>query len=302
MSLLDRKTWQLLTLLLLSFIWGTSFILMKKGLLAFPPDVMAALRIACAYIYFLPLALRSLPKLNKKNVKSLFIAGFIGNYFPAIFFGISEQHISSALASMLNATTPIFTWLIEIIFYGASTSVLAVMGIFIGFIGTMGLITKNIHHFFTNWNFYAMMVLIATLFYGINTNEIKHKLKDLDALAVASLGFFMAGPFAIIHLLIRGFPLHYMHHPYFKISLFSIMILAFFSSFIAIIIFNILLKHTSAIFTSSVTYIIPAFGIFWGLLDGEKIPTYQYLFVIITIFGVYLINKAKYSTKPNVKF
>ncbi len=294
MKFLESRTGQWITLWILSFIWGTSFILMKKGLLALPPDVMATLRIAFTFVFFLPIAIPRLKNITKDNIKSLMTVGFIGNLFPAVLFGFSETRINSALAGMLNATTPIFTLIVGWLFYKAKTKPVAVVGVLIGFIGALGLVSDNPANFFKSWNFYAALVLLATLFYGINTNEIKYKLKDLDALSVVSLGFFFAGPWAILWLLIRRVPQAYISHPQFWYSFWAVFILAFFSSFIALIIFNYLIKYTSAIFTASVTYLIPVFAIFWGLLDGEVIPWWQYLFMILTIAGVYLVKRAEH--------
>lgn len=266
---------------------------MKKGLLALPPDVMASLRIAFAFLFFLPLAIKYLPKISLREVKSLFVVGYIGNFFPAILFGYAETHISSALAGMINATTPFFTWIAGILLYRARANKLAIIGLIVGFIGTLGLITKNPADFLHSWNVYALLVLVATSFYGINTNELKYKLHDLDALGIASLGFFFAGPTAIIWLLLRGFPMHYVHHQMFWDSVLAVMVLAFFSSFIALMLFNHFVKYTNTLFAASITYAIPIFAIFWGLLDNEYIPWWQYLFMLIIIAGVYIVNKGK---------
>ena len=295
---LDKKYGQWLTLFLMSFIWGTSFILMKKGLLALPPDVMAMLRITFAFLFFLPLALKNIKKINRQNIVPLLIVGFIGNFFPAILFATAETQISSALAGMLNATTPIFVWLTGILFYKAKTSKIAIAGIIIGFIGTLGLLTDDPRNFFDSWNFYALLILLATLMYGFNTNNVKYKLHDLDAISISSLGFFLVGPFAIIYLAIKGYPQNFVSHPDFWLSTGSVAALAFFSSFLAIMLFNLFIKHTTAVMAASVTYIIPIFAIFWGVLDGETIPVHQYIFMAITIIGVYLVNKEKYKDEP----
>ncbi len=301
MKILETKAGQWAVFWLLSFIWGTSFILMKKGLMALPPDVMGTLRIAFTFLFFLPFALKNLHKINRRNIKSLLIVGYIGNFFPAILFGIAETHISSALAGMLNATTPIFTWIAGLLLYRQRTNILAIAGIVIGFIGTLGLVTDNPAKFFESWNVYAAYVLLATLFYGINTNELKYKLKDLDAISIVSLGFFFTGPTAIVWLVARGFPAKYQAHPEFWNSVLSVFVLAFFSSFVALIFFNYFVKYTSAVFAASITYAIPIFAIFWGLLDGEVIPWWQYVFMLITIAGVYLVKKADYGQSPRFK-
>ena len=300
MKILQTRAGQWLIFWVLSFIWGSSFILMKKGLIAFPPDVMASLRIGFTFLFFLPIAIRNLDKISKSNLKSLLIVGYIGNFFPAILFGIAETHISSALAGMINATTPFFTWLAGMLLYRSRANLKAIAGLVIGFIGTLGLVTDNPLRFFDSWNLYAILVLVATLFYGINTNELKYKLKDLDALAIVSLAFLFAGPTAIFWLIVRGFPVKYISSPAFYKSFFAIMTLAFFSSFVALILFNYFVKYTNTLFASSITYAIPIFAIIWGLLDGERILWWQYLFMLLVIAGVYIINQGKtYKIEAN---
>jgi len=293
MSLLENKTWQWIVFWTLSFIWGTSFILIKKGLLGLPPDVMGSLRIAFTFIYFLPFAIKRLNKLPK-YFKSLLIVGYIGNLFPSLLFAAAESHIPSALAGMINATTPIFTWIIGILLYRAKSGIYTLLGILIGFIGTIGLITDNLN-FLQSINIYSALVLVATLLYGINTNELKYKLQELDAISISSLGLFLAGPTAILYLLLKGFPFKYVHNQYFTQSVLAVAILAFFSSFIAIMLFNYFIKFTSAVFAASITYVIPIFALFWGILDGETINWQHLIAMFITITGVYLINKETYK-------
>ncbi len=290
MSILEKNYGKWLVYWTLAFIWGTSFILIKKGVEAFPPDIVGTLRIAFTSIFFLPWALKNIHKISRKNIKSLLIAGFIGNFFPAILFSIAETHIPSALAGMLNATTPLFTWIVGILIYKARTSIITFIGIFVGFIGAIGLVINDFNNIFSGWNVFALFVLLATLLYGINTNELKYKLKDLDAISIASLSFFLTGPVAIIYLLARHYPMAYIHNPVFWKGNLAIITLAFFSSFIAMILFNHFVKYASAVLSASITYAIPIFAIFWGVVDGEKIHIHQIIAMIITITGVYLVN------------
>ncbi len=290
MGILEKKYGQWLFFWILAFIWGTSFILIKKGIEVFPPDIVGTLRIAFTFFFFLPFALKNLHKITRHNIKSLLIVGFIGNLFPAILFSIAETRLPSALAGMLNATTPIFTWIVGISLYRSRTHPLALLGIAIGFIGTIGLMVTDINHIFRGWNLYGLFVLLATFFYGVNTNELKHKLHDLDALSIASLGFFLSGPFAIVYLLFRRFPMAYTALPNFTNGLLAVMLLAFLGSFLALILFNNFVKYTSAVFAASITYVIPIFALMWGLMDGETIAPHHLIAMIIIITGVYLVN------------
>ncbi len=289
---LNKKINQWIFLLAMSFIWGTSFILIKKSLLAYTPIQSGALRISFAFIYFLPIAISRIKKLDKKNAKFLIIIGLIGNFFPAFMFAFGETRVSSSIASMLNSITPIFVLLIGILFFKSKATWLNIIGLVIGFVGTLGLISANPANLLSGWNIGAVIILVATLFYGINTNILKFKLKELDGLSMSALSFMFIGPFALSVFFSTDIKEAYLHPDFWK-STISLAILAFFSSFIAVILFNWLIKYSTPIFAASSTYIIPVFAIFWGILDGETLTLIQIISIIIVFVGVSFINNKK---------
>ncbi len=294
---LNKKIWQWASLLLLSFIWGTSFILIKKSLLAFTPYQSGALRISFAFLYFLPFAFKRIRKINKKNITPLLICGFIGNFFPAFLFAYGETTISSSLASMINSTTPIFVLIIGIILYQTKVRWQNILGLFIGFVGTLGLVF-NPADLTSFWNIGAIIVLLASVFYGINTNEIKYKLSKLDGLSISVLTYSLIGPFAIAYFFTTDISTALQSEFLWK-SIYALLALSFFSSFIAVILFNILIKHTTPIFAASVTYLIPVFAIGWGFFDGEIITYIQIISIVIILAGVSLVNKRQSNSRQS---
>ncbi|MBN2347665.1 MAG: DMT family transporter [Bacteroidales bacterium] len=287
---LQKKSWQWITLLFLSFIWGTSFILMKRGLEVYNNYHVAAFRIFFSFILMVPVSIKHINKITRENIKSLLVVGFIGTAFPAVLFTTAQTRINSSLAGMLNSLTPFFTLLIGLIFYNSKVKFHNLLGILLGMIGAILLILKKSTHIFENINYYALFILLATLFYGINVNEIKARLHNLSGLEITSLAMLFIGPFSAVYLLFSDF--NYMKLSTEKwTSLFYIFLLAAFCSVLALIIFNSLIKHTTAIFAASVTYIIPAFAIFWGIFDGETVTLWQFLWISLILFGVYLVNK-----------
>jgi len=266
----------------LSLIWGSSFILMKKGLETFSFQQVATMRMLFAFILFLPFIIKRIKKLNKKNIGSILVVGFIGNAIPALLFTKAQTHLDSSLAGMLNTTVPLFVWILGIIFYKTKTKLLSIIGLIIGLVGSLGMIITDFRDIFGNFNMYAIYIIIATLMYAVNTNEVKHKLKDLDGISITALAFLFVGPISGFYLLFEDFS-----------GALAFIILAFFSSFIAVALFNILIKNTTAIFAASVTYLIPVVAIVLGFFDGEIITIYQLLSMGIIFGGVYLINKKK---------
>ncbi len=277
----------------LAFVWGTSFILMKKGLQSFTNLQVGGMRIFFSFIFFLPLIFKHLRKINKSNLKSLLVVGFIGNTVPAFLFATAQTQISSSVAGILNSLTPIFTLLAGILLYANKVRWLSIAGLAIGMTGAVGLIISvNNNGLQASNNFYGLFVVIATICYGINVNEIKFRLKDLDGIAIASLGFVFIGPITGAYLAFSDFT-EAVNSPDMIHSLLAVAGLAFFSSFIAIMVMNILIKYTTTLFAASVTYIIPIFAVFWGLLDGEGFLIIQVFWALVIFAGVYLVNKRK---------
>jgi len=291
---LKTKTWQWLTLLFLSFIWGSSFILMKKGLRSYSHDQVAAFRIFISFIAFLPWGLKNLKKVTKENIGSLLIVGFIGSTIPAFLFTKAQTQVDSALAGMLNSATPLFTLIIGLIFYKSKARLINAFGILLGLIGAIGLITYSSSdgNILDNINYYGLFIVIATICYGINVNQVKYKIKDLSGLELTSIAFMFVGPFAGIYLLFTDFSA-VISTPDYLLNLGYIATLAVVGTVLALVIFNTLIQYTSALFGSSVTYVIPIFAIMWGIFDGEKIAIWQFLWIGLIFVGVYLVNKRK---------
>lgn len=292
---LNKKIWQWVALLTTSFIWGASFILIKKSLLSFSPYQSGALRISFAFLFFLPIALKKIKHLTKENLKFLLIVGFIGNFFPAILFAYGETIVTSTLASMLNSTTPIFVLIIGVLFYKTKVRWQNILGIIMGFVGALGLLMKNSSSILSGWNIGALIILIATVFYGINLNVLKYNLQKLDGITTAALSSLLVGPSAILYLLTTNIQTTY-YSEFFWESIGALTVLSFFGSFIAIIFLNTLIKYTTTLFSASVTYIIPIFAIGWGFIDREIITTVQIISIIIILAGVSLVNKKKVKT------
>jgi drug/metabolite transporter (DMT)-like permease len=290
---LNNRTWQWILLVCLAFIWGASFILMKKGLQSFRGTQVGAMRIFFSFLFFLPLIFRNAGKINKYNLRSLLIVAFIGNTIPAFLFATAQTRIDSSVAGILNSLTPIFTMLIGMMLYANKIRWLSIGGLLLGLAGAAGLILSagNVS-LETSDNRYGILAVLATVCYGINVNEIKFRLRELDGVAIASLGFLFPGPLAGIYLLTSDYSMAASSGEVFS-SLFAVGALAFFSSFLAIIAMNILIKFTTTLFAASVTYIIPIFAVFWGISDGERFLAVQVLWALVILCGVYLVNRKK---------
>ena len=283
-------------LIVLSLVWGSSFILMKQGLKAFSSDEVASIRITIASAFMLPFLIKHYKIDLKKNAKGLLLMGVFGNLIPAFLFTKAETQISSSLTGMLNALTPMFTIMIGMIAFNHKISKNQIIGVLVGFLGAIALValgdnkendqTKNI--------MYSLLVAAATLCYAISVNGIKAYLGHVNSLTATVWSFTLIGPIAAIYLF--GFTdviNHATQHPEGLKSLGYITILAVFGSALSVVIFNVLIKLSGSVFASSCTYLIPIVAIGWGLFDDEAINLFQVLAVIVIIAGIWMINSTK---------
>lgn len=294
---LDKKRWQWAAMILLAFIWGCSFILMKKGLNSFTYVQVAAIRIFFGFIILLPFAIRSFKKLNPQNAKSLAFSGLIGNLIPAFLFTFAETNISSSLAGILNSLSPFFTLMVGLIFFKFRPSLLQNLGIFVGFLGAVLLVTNGNFSSLNDINIYALLVVFATFLYGLNSNVIRYNLVGLNGVEITSLAFMFIGPIAGIILFSTDLN-PAISSPLLWSSLLATLALSLFGSVLSLFVYNNLIHHTSAIFATSVTYIIPVFALMWGLLDGEILSFLQIISMTVILTGVYLVNVGKKLPKP----
>jgi drug/metabolite transporter (DMT)-like permease len=278
-------------LIALSIIWGSSFILMKRGLDAFSFEQVAALRLFLAFIFLAFIGKKFYSSIPKDKILPLVLTGVIGNGIPAFLFTKSETFLDSALVGILNVLTPLFTLFIGVFFYQMKVKTINYIGIIIGIIGTVYLLLPDIQDLNQKVLLYSLMVIAATVCYGWSTNIIKTQLKELNSLQITTIAFTFIGPWAGIYLFFSDFLEVMQTHPKAWASLGYTSILAIVGSALSVIAFNKLIKMTGALFATSCTYIIPIIAILWGLLDNETITSHHLVGFFIIIGGVYLVNK-----------
>ncbi|WP_235861302.1 DMT family transporter [Pontibacter flavimaris] len=278
---------------ILALIWGTSFILIKKGLVVFASDEVGALRMVIACAALLPFAIQNLPKVEPSRWKFLLGTGLLGNFFPAFLFAIAETRLASGLAGVLNSLTALFTLLAGALLFGQSITWLRMLGIAIGIAGTAILIFSGNGNADLDNMYYGLYIVLATIFYGISANIIKHRLQGMKAIAVSSLALLTVGPVALLYLLTTDFVYKLQHVPGAWEALLYIALLAVFSTAIALILFNRLIQISTTLFASSTTYLIPVVALMWGVLDGETIHVWHYAGMLVILLGVFIVNRAR---------
>jgi drug/metabolite transporter (DMT)-like permease len=281
-------------LLLLSLIWGSSFILIKRGLEIYSAGEVGALRILTACIFLLPVSIPKLAKLSLGHMKLLLFIGLLGSFIPAFLFATGQTRLDSGLTGVLNALTPIFVLIIGVIFYQQKTRRTQVMGLILAFIGTAILLLAGSAGNISQFNYYALFIVGATICYGANLNVIKFHLADLNPVVITSVSILFVGPLAAIYLFtFTDFSVTLTTVDGAWRALGFVSILGVVGTAIALILFNRLVQLTSPIFTSTVTYFIPIVAIIWGLVDGETFITGQILGMVAIFLGVFITNRKK---------
>lgn len=291
----SAKSWVLLVLL--AVIWGSSFILMKRGLFSVEgnetllPRQLAGIRMALAGLVLLPVAIKHRKAITKHNWKFLLVVGVFGNGIPAFLFAVAQTHISSSLSGLLNSLVPLFTLLLGYLVFKIKTKWFNTLGVLIGLGGALGLVFSSRSTEGESDFWYSMLVVAATLCYAISVNVIKSKLHEVKSLAITSIGFsFLIVP-CLFYLGTTDLVLRLDVVPGAWASVGYTAILSVIGTGLAVIMFNGLIKETTAIFASSVTYLIPIVAIAWGMLDGELLTMGQIMFALVILSGVYLVNK-----------
>jgi len=279
-------------MLTLSLIWGTSFILMKKGLVALSPGEVAALRITVAGILLLPIALVKLRDVKKSQLGNLFLSGLLGVFIPAFLFTTAQQHIDSSVAGILNTLSPLWTMIMGAIFYQQVFKRAAVLGIVVGLLGTVLLMISRSGGSISGFNAYGLLIVVACAFYGFNLNFIKFKITGLGSLAITSVSIALIGPLGAVFLFgFTDFVQTMETVPGAGTSAAYVALLALMSTAIAVLIFNKLVRITTPLFASTVTYIMPIVSVGWGVLDGERLYLSHFIGMAAILGGVYLANR-----------
>ena len=278
-------------LIALSLIWGSSFILIKKALVGLEASQLGSLRIIFSSVFIFLIAWKNIFSIKKIEWKWITISAFLGSFFPAFLFAFAEKEIDSSVASIINSIVPLNTLILGMIIFKIESTKRQIIGVLVGFFGTYLLISSGLKlNPDQNYN-YAGLVILCSFLYALNVNIIKKYLQHLSALTI-TVGHFTAIIFpAILVFLFSDFEFSSLEKDEVKTSIFYVFILALFGTALAKIIFNKLIKISSPVFASSVTYSMLIVSIFWGIVDGEKFSIHQLIATLIIVFGVILTNK-----------
>ena len=295
----NRLKW--IYLILLSIIWGSSFILIKKGLVGLTDYQLGSLRIVLTSIVLFSVGFRSIREIKKKHWVWVAISGFVSSFFPPVLFAMAQNHIDSGITSILNSITPLNTVLVGALLFAIGVTKRQLLGVIIGFFGTllliygglnlesMGKAGDSLSGEVNYW--YSGLVLFATIGYALNVNIIKKYLNDISALAVTTGNFIFVFIPGLLILYFSGFFESILSSTEMQISAGYILILSIIGTALAKVVFNRMVQISSPVFASSVTYTMPIVAVVWGVFDGETFSFLQVVAAGIILAGVYMSNK-----------
>lgn len=280
-------------LIILSLVWGSSFILIKRALIGLTPLQLGSLRIVLASGFLFLLGFRSMKKIGLLDWKWILIAGLLSSFFPSFFFALAQTQLDSGVTSIFNSVVPLFTTIVGLGLFGAIVTKRQIAGVFIGLFGTLILILTGMEFDPDKNYWYSVFILMSAIGYALNINIIKKHLAHLSPLAVTTGSFAVAVVPAIVVVFYSGFFSEIGKNVNMQNSMWYLLALAVLGTAIANIYFNKLIHLSSPVFAASVTYTIPLVAVLWGVWDGETLNIYQLTGGLVILFGVYLVNRKK---------
>jgi drug/metabolite transporter (DMT)-like permease len=275
----------------LSLIWGSSFILIKKGLDVFPYHLVGAIRVSAAFLCLFPIALIHFRKIPATKWKYIIAMGILGNFLPAFLFAKAQTQLPSSLTGVLNALTPLTTMLVGIAAFGNNIPKKAqILGLVVAFAGSALLSLSGGNGEIGSFNFYVVFVVTASICYAISTNIIKAHLTSIPSIWLTAMALSVVGPLGMGYVFTSDFFVIMKSDPGAWEALGYLVLLGVVGTAIALVLFNKMIQNTSAVFASTVTYIIPGIAVTWGVLDGESLFPVHYFAIVTILIGVYFAN------------
>ena len=287
---MDNKNLKWIYLLILSFVWGSSYILIKKALIGLSPLQVGSLRTILSTVLLLAIGYTSLKSIPKDKWKWILITGLV-SFIPPFLFAYAQTEIDSALAAILNSLTPLATLLIGVGFYRFKIDSKQISGVIIGLIGSVLLMYQGSVINPDQNLLYVFFIIFASILYALQVNLLKVHLQDVSAVAITVGNFIFIFPLAVVIFFMSDYKQIDISDKDVKVALFCLIILSIVGTVFAKILFNKFVQIASPVFASSVTYILPIVALFWGLLDGEIFTLNQLFATLIILIGVYLANK-----------
>ena len=285
-------------LIIIALTWGSSFILIKKSLLAFTPYQIGAFRVGISGLLLCYFGFPALKRMDKKTVLWVALVGFFGNFLPMFLFPIAQTRVSSSLAGILDSLVPIFVLVFGFIIFGIKSKPLQMFGAVIGFVGAALIMYFSEGSTEESNLGYALLIVLATALYAMAALIIKERLNHVKSKDLSSAVFTVWLIPSVLILVLSGFFTNFDTSAEAIESLGYLSILTVLGTAIAIMLYYKLIQNTSPVFASTVTYLLPLIAVIWGLLDGESFSIWYVIGGLLILWGIYLIREKKKDIRP----
>lgn len=246
-----------------------------------------------ASLVLLPFFFKYAKNIKRKHIPFIVISGVCGNGLPAYLYAYAQMHLESAITGMLNSFVPIFAITISALIFGFKVKWNHLVGIVLGILGAYLIVySKLMHVTLTKEEILPFgLVILATLCYAISLNVIKYKLSDLRPMTITSAAFLSVGLPSLIYLMTTDIVTQVGSQEHIWEGIGYVSLLAVMGTAVAVYLFNHLIKISSPLFASSVTYFIPVVATILGFVYSESISYFEFIGMSVLIGGVLLINK-----------
>ncbi len=285
-------------LLVIGLTWGSSFILIKKSLIAFTPFEIGAIRVGVSGLLMAYIGIPTLRRMSKNTLLWVALAGFFGNFLPMFLFPLAQTQVSSSLAGILDSLVPAFVLILGFLFFGIRSKPIQIIGAIVGFIGAYALMYFSEFRGEESQLGYALLVVLATACYALSALIIKQKLQHVPSMQLSGGVFTIWMIPSLFILIFTGFFTHFKSNPETWEAMGYLSILTVLGTAIAMILYYKLIQNTSPVFASTVTYLLPVVAVIWGLLDGERFTIWYLVGGLLILLGIYLIREKKKDVRP----
>jgi drug/metabolite transporter (DMT)-like permease len=278
-------------LFILAIIWGSSFILIKKALTVLDPVQLACFRISITCIAFMPYAIWIRKKIEWSRWHKFLLLGLTTTGIPSFCFAFAQKYVTSATAGILNSLTPIFALLVSVLVFKAKFQLSKLAGVILGFVGAGILVYKSSDGNLSGSITGAIIILIATICYGFNSNLVKEYFSDMKPLEVTTGAFTLVGIPAVLYLLSQKSTYALFTEAANYSGLVAVMTLSLMCTLLANLLFYDLIQKTNAVFSSTVTFLIPLVAAMWGIWDGESLNIYHFISMLCILAALFILRR-----------
>lgn len=278
-------------IVVLTLIWGSSFIMLKRVLEVFTPPQVFSGRMMTAALVLFPFAIKELRKIPKEKWLPLIIFALLANLFTTLLYATAQTRLDSALNGMINTLTPLMTMVVGGLFYRQSIRIFQILGLLIGVFGAGLLIFQAGEGQINGVNAFALIAVMATLLNGFTVNIVRFNLAGLSVMQLSSISFLIISPIAVGYALYSGFFPIAFGSPQGLGALGFLVILGALGNALALLMLSKLIQISSPVFATLTTYLIPIVALYWGYQDGEIITPLEIGAMGLILVSVYMADR-----------